>query len=199
MHFDIVEKVPFRLTQNIIDGFGITGVEGVFRRCCEITLRILRENRNSLISVLESFVHDPLLDLQLTRPKAVEVRTIALCQSAITDRSVDSPPQRKAIGSGRNESKEQKARREEEQRKTEARGALATISHKLKGTQSTTFGPPGDTVSSVEMTVETLFKEATDPKNLVSGNVYRAILWLTELTSLLYSQGGLYMGWAAWL
>ena len=63
-----MEKVPFRLTQNVIDGFGITGIEGVYRRCCEVTLRILRENKNSLISVLESFVHDPLLDLQLARP-----------------------------------------------------------------------------------------------------------------------------------
>lgn len=81
--------------------------------------------------------------------------------------------QRKAIGSGRNEGKDQKARREEEQRKSEARGALQTISHKLKGTQSTTYGPPGDTVSSVEMTVETLFKEATDPKNLVRLSSFR--------------------------
>lgn len=71
--FDIVEKVPFRLTQNMVDGLGITGVEGVFRRSCEITLRILRENRNSLLSVLESFVHDPLLDLQLNRGKNVQV------------------------------------------------------------------------------------------------------------------------------
>lgn len=66
--FDIVEKVPFRLTQNMIDGFGITGVEGVFRKCSEISVRVLRESKNSLISVLESFVHDPLLDLQLSRP-----------------------------------------------------------------------------------------------------------------------------------
>jgi phosphatidylinositol kinase/protein kinase (PI-3 family) len=69
--FDIVEKVPFRLTQNVIDGFGITGVEGVFRNVCEITMRILRQNKTSLINVLESFVHDPLLDLQLSRPGAV--------------------------------------------------------------------------------------------------------------------------------
>ena len=32
--------VPFRLTQNVIDGFGITGVEGVFRRCSETTLQV---------------------------------------------------------------------------------------------------------------------------------------------------------------
>merc|ERR1711939_1059205 len=111
VYFDIVEKVPFRLTQNIIDGFGITGTEGVFRKACEITLRILRENKSSLISVLESFVHDPLLDLQLSRPT-----------------------HRKSIGTNRGESKEAKAKREEEARKSEARGALATISDKLKGT-----------------------------------------------------------------
>ena len=34
------EMVPFRLTQNIIDGFGVSGHEGVFRRCCEITLEV---------------------------------------------------------------------------------------------------------------------------------------------------------------
>ncbi len=32
--------VPFRLTQNMIDGFGVSGHEGVFRRCCEITLEV---------------------------------------------------------------------------------------------------------------------------------------------------------------
>ena len=34
------EMVPFRLTQNIIDAFGVSGQEGVFRRCCEITLEV---------------------------------------------------------------------------------------------------------------------------------------------------------------
>jgi hypothetical protein len=34
------EMVPFRLTQNLIDGFGITGVEGVFRKTCEISLQV---------------------------------------------------------------------------------------------------------------------------------------------------------------
>lgn len=35
------EVVPFRLTQNLIDGFGVTGIEGVFRRTCEITLQVM--------------------------------------------------------------------------------------------------------------------------------------------------------------
>jgi hypothetical protein len=34
------EMVPFRLTQNLIDGFGITGIEGVFRKTCEISLQV---------------------------------------------------------------------------------------------------------------------------------------------------------------
>lgn len=36
------EWVPFRLTQNLIDGFGVTGIEGVFRRTCEITLQVIK-------------------------------------------------------------------------------------------------------------------------------------------------------------
>lgn len=31
--------VPFRLTQNIIDAFGVSGIEGVFRSVAEITLQ----------------------------------------------------------------------------------------------------------------------------------------------------------------
>ncbi|KAH9855081.1 hypothetical protein C2E23DRAFT_725567 [Lenzites betulinus] len=56
------EVVPFRLTQNIVDGFGVTGVEGVFRIACEVTLRLLRENKDCLMNVLDAFVHDPLLE-----------------------------------------------------------------------------------------------------------------------------------------
>ncbi len=34
-------QVPFRLTQNMMDGFGPAGPDGAFRRCCEITLEVL--------------------------------------------------------------------------------------------------------------------------------------------------------------
>uniref|UniRef100_H3HC67 Serine/threonine-protein kinase ATR n=1 Tax=Phytophthora ramorum TaxID=164328 RepID=H3HC67_PHYRM len=56
------EIVPFRLTPNIIDAFGITGYEGVFRRVSEVTIHLLRENSETLRSVLESFIHDPLVE-----------------------------------------------------------------------------------------------------------------------------------------
>lgn len=60
--FEIPETVPFRLTQNIVDAFGVTGVECVFRKSCEATLRVLRSNRESLMSVMETFIHDPLCE-----------------------------------------------------------------------------------------------------------------------------------------
>ncbi|PON40311.1 Coatomer beta subunit [Trema orientale] len=56
------ELVPFRLTQNMIDGLGITGYEGIFLRVCEITLSVLRMHRETLMSVLETFIHDPLVE-----------------------------------------------------------------------------------------------------------------------------------------
>nr|XP_031859926.1 uncharacterized protein CI109_004533 [Kwoniella shandongensis]KAA5526998.1 hypothetical protein CI109_004533 [Kwoniella shandongensis] len=60
--FDIPERVPFRLTHNMVDALGVTGVEGVFRKAAEITMSILRSNSDSLMSVLEAFVHDPLVE-----------------------------------------------------------------------------------------------------------------------------------------
>ncbi|KAJ7784096.1 hypothetical protein B0H16DRAFT_1296839 [Mycena metata] len=56
------ERVPFRLTQNIIDGLGVTGVEGVFRIACEVTMQLLRDNKDLLMSVLDAFIHDPLVE-----------------------------------------------------------------------------------------------------------------------------------------
>ncbi|WVF72847.1 hypothetical protein IAT40_007665 [Kwoniella sp. CBS 6097] len=48
--------------KNMVDALGVTGVEGVFRKAAEITMDILRLNSDSLMSVLEAFVHDPLIE-----------------------------------------------------------------------------------------------------------------------------------------
>ncbi len=32
--------VPFRLTQNLVDAFGVSGYEGAYRRACEVTLQV---------------------------------------------------------------------------------------------------------------------------------------------------------------
>ncbi|ESS63096.1 phosphatidylinositol kinase related protein [Trypanosoma cruzi Dm28c] len=56
----VPELVPFRLTRNIVDGFGVQGTEGSFRRHCEGTLGVLRGQRELLMTILEACAHDPL-------------------------------------------------------------------------------------------------------------------------------------------
>ncbi|KAF8672849.1 hypothetical protein HU200_049186 [Digitaria exilis] len=62
LQLDKPEVVPFRLTQNMIDGLGITGYEGIFLKVCEITLSVLRTHKETLMTVLETFIHDPLVE-----------------------------------------------------------------------------------------------------------------------------------------
>eukprot|EP00775_Hariotina_reticulata_P013107 gene13107-13235_t len=59
---EVPEMVPFRLTQNVVDCFGVSGVEGVFRRAAEMTLQVLRDNKATLMTSAETFLHDPLVD-----------------------------------------------------------------------------------------------------------------------------------------
>ena len=61
------EKVPFRLTRMLVKALEPCGVEGYFRHTCEAVMRELREanNRESLLSMMEAFVHDPLLRMKL--------------------------------------------------------------------------------------------------------------------------------------
>ncbi|KAK6188750.1 hypothetical protein SNE40_004864 [Patella caerulea] len=60
--FEWAEKVPFRLTPNMIDVLGPMGVEGIFRRACEVSLRVMRDQMDTLMSVLRPFIYDPLVE-----------------------------------------------------------------------------------------------------------------------------------------
>lgn len=62
MTFEKPEMVPFRLTHNMVDAFGAYGYDGPFRRCCEITLTLLRGNEDALMTILETFLYDPTTD-----------------------------------------------------------------------------------------------------------------------------------------
>jgi phosphatidylinositol kinase/protein kinase (PI-3 family) len=54
------ERVPFRLTRDVIDAMGVTKTRGTFVRCCEVALSVLRANSEALLTVCEVFMHDPL-------------------------------------------------------------------------------------------------------------------------------------------
>lgn len=59
--FEIPEVVPFRLTHNLINAMGPLGVEGIYRKCCETTLKVLQDQKSTLKSVLRPFIYDPLV------------------------------------------------------------------------------------------------------------------------------------------
>lgn len=59
------EKIPFRLTRMLINAMEVTGIEGTYRSTCESVMTVLRNNKDSLMAVLEAFVYDPLLNWRL--------------------------------------------------------------------------------------------------------------------------------------
>ncbi|CAJ1975137.1 unnamed protein product [Sphenostylis stenocarpa] len=79
------ERVPFRLTRDIIDGMGVTGVEGVFRRCCEETLSVMRTNKEALLTIVEVFIHDPLYKWALSPLKALQRQKVRCLQDLDDD------------------------------------------------------------------------------------------------------------------
>ncbi|KAF9462064.1 hypothetical protein BDZ94DRAFT_1283268 [Collybia nuda] len=139
------ERVPFRLTQNMIDGLGITGVEGVFRIACEVTMQLLRDNKDSLMSVLDAFIHDPLVEWEDEKRKLVRIHLLSLRSNKanLVKPSVDL--------------------------RMLAKNALNPIEKKLKGVYSTSKERHEKEISTSNL-VQMLIQEATDPANL--GKMY---------------------------
>ncbi|KAM6497086.1 phosphatidylinositol 3-kinase [Amanita muscaria] len=77
------EKVPFRLTRMLTHAMEVSGIEGSFRKTCEISMQVLRDNKESLMAVLEAFVYDPLINWRLM-------------QTDVDGRRADADPDRAA-------------------------------------------------------------------------------------------------------
>ena len=52
----------------LIKALEVSGIEGTFRITCENVMKILRDNKDSLLAILASFVHDPLISFRLMIP-----------------------------------------------------------------------------------------------------------------------------------
>ena len=65
------------MTADMVDGMGTTGTQGVFQRCAEETLRVLREDSEVILTVLEVFKYDPLHSW-CVRPRRVLLPPYAL-------------------------------------------------------------------------------------------------------------------------
>jgi ataxia telangiectasia mutated family protein len=135
----VPEVVPFRLTRDIVDGMGITGTEGVFRRCCEFTLDALREETYSIMTVLDVLRYDPLYSWSISPVR------MAKLQDAAHSRQQDED------GEGEDDDEAPKKRANEP---SEAHRALEVVKKKLSKTLSVTA------------MVNDLIVQASDERNL---------------------------------
>lgn len=134
----IPETVPFRLTRDIIDGMGVTKTEGVFRRCCEFTMDALRDDKGSIMTLLNVLRYDPLYNWTLSPLRAKRMQ--------------DAQETGRNVANG----EDQVGSRRSQQEAGEADRALSIVEKKLSKTLSTAA------------TVSELIQQATDEKNLAT-------------------------------
>lgn len=143
------ETVPFRLSRDIVDGMGITGVEGVFRRCCEKTMEVMRSSQEALVTIVEVLLYDPLFDWTMNPLKAFHLQQY---QQQELNASLSS-----TLGAS-NKVSLQKPSDSQSFNKVAER-VLLRLQEKLKGLEE-------GNVLSVRGQVNLLIQQAMDPKNL---------------------------------
>jgi len=197
------------MTADMVDGMGTAGTQGVFQRCAEETLRVLRDDSEVVLTVLEVFKYDPL------HSWCVHRRSLRPHSSSLSMVSPSSPPLECTNG------------------KTTHRTASEFKIKRAQASSSTTFPPasraltPGhggvpeldmssgtadeaadraltavgrklDRALSTEYTVNELIAEATDPVNLACifmGGFLRAFYPEIPSLTILYPSHA-HAGWS---
>jgi FKBP12-rapamycin complex-associated protein len=59
------EKIPFRLTRQLVNSLEVSGVDGTFRITAERMMDLVRKNSDSIMAMLEAFIYDPLITWRL--------------------------------------------------------------------------------------------------------------------------------------
>lgn len=86
------ERVPFRLTRMLVKAMEACGIEGNYRNTCELVMKVLRENKESLNAVLEAFVYDPLLNWRLLTISAEnDIQTTNKVSNNLQQQQVHNP------------------------------------------------------------------------------------------------------------
>ncbi|KAJ7995488.1 hypothetical protein DPEC_G00245090 [Dallia pectoralis] len=146
------ETVPFRLSRDIVDGMGITGVEGVFRRCCEKTMEVMRNSQEALLTIVEVLLYDPLFDWTMNPLKAFYLQQQQLEEQEL-QATLNS-----TLGGDDLEAHRKSSGDTESINKVAVR-VLLRLQEKLKGVEE-------GTVLSVGGQVNLLIQQASDPNNL---------------------------------
>ena len=68
------EKVPFRLTRMLVKALEVSAIEGTFRIISEKVMELLRNNKDSLLAILGSFLYDPLISFRLMIPMIMKMK-----------------------------------------------------------------------------------------------------------------------------
>ncbi|XP_011642127.1 serine-protein kinase ATM isoform X1 [Pogonomyrmex barbatus] len=71
----IPEMIPFRLTRDLEVAMGASGIEGTMRRSCEVTMQMLRDQRQIIITLLQVLLYDPLFTWAITPEKACKMQS----------------------------------------------------------------------------------------------------------------------------
>lgn len=136
------------MTPDIVDGMGTAGTQGVFQRCAEETLRVLREGSDIILTVLEVFKHDPLHSWTMSDQKMRKIQgndTVNHAENMSAPQSTFDPRPLGINISMTSGSVDEAADR-----------ALTSVARKLEKTLS------------VEYTINELIAEATDSSNLAN-------------------------------
>ncbi|XP_031608533.1 serine-protein kinase ATM isoform X2 [Oreochromis aureus] len=144
------ETVPFRLSRDIVDGMGITGVEGVFRRCCEKTMEVMRSSQEALLTIVEVLLYDPLFDWTMNPLKAFYLQH---------DEQQELNATLSSTMGGDDIDNSRKSSSDSQSFNKVAERVLLRLQEKLKGVEE-------GTVLSVGGQVNLLIQQAMDPKNL---------------------------------
>ncbi|KAK5264901.1 Serine/threonine-protein kinase tel1 [Exophiala xenobiotica] len=143
----IPEVVPFRLTRDLVDGMGLTGVEGVFRRCCNFTLEALRREQEAIMTLLDVLRYDPLHSWSISPLRLQKMQENNEEAEAAAGASV-------VAGVGGAVVPNDMATRRDANEPSEADRALTIVAKKL------------GKALSVEATVNELIRQAMDERNL---------------------------------
>ncbi|KZV96365.1 FAT-domain-containing protein [Exidia glandulosa HHB12029] len=159
MHRDkYPEKVPFRLTRMMIHAMEVSGIRGSYKNTCDITMLVLRNNRESLLAVLEAFIYDPLISWRLMRLDHGEVMDTPDAANAIAQGPARKPKADErdifndALGDGDIK---------QEIRNSRALAVYSRVQKKLTGRD---FGPEEEL--NVKQQVEKLILQATSMEAL---------------------------------
>ncbi|KAI4184996.1 MAG: hypothetical protein LQ346_006001 [Caloplaca aetnensis] len=175
------ERVPFRLTRMLTFAMEVSNIDGSYKLSSEAVMRVIRDNKESLMAVLEAFIHDPLLNWRLgNRESPPEPSFPSERRSSIIGK-VESEQQRLSSGSSfrarrfsviDQDAVDPQGNENREVQNARAIQVLARVKEKLTGRDF-----KKDEELNVEEQVQKLIRQATSVENLCQHYIGWCSFW----------------------